>query len=414
MRPWHRIPALERESILTKMINRYCRIPLTSKTSLIVIAFLLFEGIVYPQSIPDSCMYLGKKPPELIPERFILEVTTGSFAAERIAISNDGKEIFYTEVKSYYPATGDTIKCYRFSNRKWRGPFNIFPGYLAPALSVTGDTMYFQTAGSGYETFMAVKKGKGWTRPQRILKNLNSAHYLQVTGKGDYFISSKSDNTIGENDWCKLLVANTDSIAQSLGRPVNTEWDNLDFYIAKDESFIIIAAPAGLAISYPKADRGWTSPRSLGKDINFGLASWGPYVTADKKYLFYSTGTKPDYSDAGIFWVRIDNLIDSLKNTNNVPFLKKSLENQVGFVNRKVDFTIPEDGFIDDDGETTFIYSATLNNGQPLPGWLNFDETTGRFSGMPTEPSEYTIIIAAADRAYAKGLGVFKLTIRDK
>ena len=46
--------------------------------------------------------------------------------------------------------------------------------------------------------------------------------------------------------------------------------------------------------------------------------------------------------------------------------------------------------------------------------FLNFDETTGRFSGTPAEPSEYTIIIAAADRAYAKGLGVFKLTIRDK
>jgi len=117
--------------------------------------------------------------------------------------------------------------------------------------------------------------------------------------------------------------------------------------------------------------------------------------------LFYSTGTKPDYSDAGIFWVRVDNLIDSLKNTNNVPFLKKSLENQVGFVNRKVDFTIPEDGFIDDDGETTFTYSATLNSGQPVPGWLSFDEITERFSGTPAEPSEYTIIVAAADKAYA-------------
>ncbi len=221
------------------MIRRYYRILVISKTGLIVLAFFMFAYIVYAQSIPGSNMYLGKKPPELISERFILAVTTSSFGAERLAISNDGKEIYYTEIKSYYPATGVTIKCYRFSNRKWRGPFNIFPGYLLPALSVTGDTMYFQTAGSEYETFMAVKKGKGWTRPQRILKNLNSAHYLQVTSKGNYYISSKSDNTIGGNDWCKLLFVNTDSVAQSFGRPVNTEWDNLDFYIAKDESFII-------------------------------------------------------------------------------------------------------------------------------------------------------------------------------
>jgi hypothetical protein len=36
-------------------------------------------------------------------------------------------------------------------------------------------------------------------------------------------------------------------------------------------------------------------------------------------------------------------------------------------VNRKVDFTIPEDAFLDEDGETAFTYSATLNTGQPIP-----------------------------------------------
>jgi len=277
---------------------------------------LLLPGyIVSSQTIPADSLYLCQSLPGNNPERFELKINPGSFAAERIAVSSDGKEIYYTEVKGYYPASGDTIKCYRFSDNKWIGPFNIFPGYLSPALTVTGDTMYFQTAGSEYETFMAVKKGKGWTRPQRILKNLNLAHYLQVTGKGNHYISSKSDSTTGGNDWCKLVVVNSDSVALSLGRPLNTEWDNLDFYIAKDESFIITATITGLAVSYPKANGGWTTPRNLGKDINFGLASWGPYVTPDKKYLFYTTGTKPDYSDTGIYWVRIDNMIDNLKNT---------------------------------------------------------------------------------------------------
>lgn len=390
------------------------RIMVIRNTTLSLTALFMFAGNVFAQSIQCSSLYLGMKPPELTPERFTLSVNTGSFAAERIAISNDGKEIYYTEVKSYYPATGDTIKCYRYSNRKWRGPYNIFPGYLSPALSLTGDTIYFQTAGSEYETFMAVKKGNKWTRPQRILKNLNSAHYLQITGKGNYYISSKSEKTIGGNDWSKLQFAISDSTAQSLGRPLNTEWDNLDFYIAKDESFLIAATITGLAISYPKADGGWTSPRNLGEKVNFGISSWGPWVTPDKKYLFYSTGTKSDYSDTGIFWVRIDNLIDSLKNTNNVPFLQKRLENQIGFVNKKVDFKIPEDAFLDDDGETTFRYSATLNTGQPVPGWLRLDEIKGNFSGTPTEPGEFTIIVTAADKENAIGLGVFKLTIRGK
>lgn len=386
----------------------------TRNTALVFTAFFILADIAYTQSIPGPAMYLGEKTPEAKPERFDLDVTAGSFAAERIAISNNGKEVYYTEVRSYYPATGDTIKYYRYSGRKWKGPYNLFPGYLSPALSVSGDTMYFQTAGSEYETFMAVKKGKGWTRPQRILKNLNSAHYLQVTGKRNYYISSKSDNTTGGNDWCKLLTVNSDSVALSTGRPLNTEWDNLDFYVAKDESFIITANITGLAISYPKENGSWTSPRNLGPVINFGLASWGPYVTRDKKFLFYSTGTKPDYSDVGIFWVRIDKLIDSLKNTNNVPYLQKKLENVIGFVNRKVDFTIPEDAFLDDDGETTFSYSAALNTGQPLPGWLTFDKLTGKLYGSPSEPAEYTLLITAADKENAKGFGVFMLTIREK
>ena len=79
---------------LTKMVRSYYRIQAMWKIRLIVIAFFLFGDIVYTQSIPGSSMYLGKKPPEIIPERFILAVTTGSFAAERIAISNDGETIF--------------------------------------------------------------------------------------------------------------------------------------------------------------------------------------------------------------------------------------------------------------------------------------------------------------------------------
>ena len=382
------------------------------KSALPVFILLFLGHWVFSQEKPEGSLYLGQTPPGGIPKRFELSVNPGSFSAERIAISNDGTEIFYSEVKSYYPASGDTIKYYRYSGRKWRGPYNLFPGFLSPVLSASGDTIFFQTAGSAYETFMAVKKGKAWSRPQRILKNFNSAHYLQVTGKGNAYISSKSQNRIGGNDWCRLILENSDTVALSLGRPLNTEWDDLDFYIAGDESYILVATITGLAVSYPKPGGGWTSPRNLGKDINFGLASWGPFVTPDKKYLFYTTGTKPDYSDTGIFWVRVDNLIDSLEHTNNVPYLQRKLENQTGSAGHLIDFSIPGDSFLDDDGETRFTYSAMLNTGQALPSWLSFDCITGRFSGVTVEPAEYTILLIADDKHNASVPGLFKLTIR--
>lgn len=88
------------------------------------------------------------------------------------------------------------------------------------------------------------------------------------------------------------------------------------------------------------------------------------------------------------------------------------MENKVSFVNQRVDFKIPDDAFADDDGETTFSYSAILNTGQPLPGWLTFDKLTGKFYGSPFEPAEYIVIVTAADKEKATGLGFFKLTIK--
>ncbi|MFN8240267.1 MAG: hypothetical protein U0X39_05880 [Bacteroidales bacterium] len=284
------------------------------RTALTILLILAICQLLSSQKLPEGSRYLGQTPPGTTPVKFPLEVNKGSFAAERIAISKDGKEIYYTEVRSYYPAKGDTIKCYRFTGKGWSGPFNIFPAFLSPALSLAGDKMYMQTAGDEYDTYMSVRKGRQWTSPQRILKNLNSAHYLQYSAKGNAFISSKPAKGLGGNDWCRLL---TDSTVVSLGKPLNNRQDNLDFFVARDESFIIIAVNTGLSISFPAKEGSWTTPVNLGKKINFGLASWGPYVTDDKKYLFYSTGTKPDYSDCGIFWVRVDNLIDSLKNVNN-------------------------------------------------------------------------------------------------
>ncbi len=276
------------------------------KSVFTIAVLVLINSIVHSQTIPADSMFLGQTAPGATPEKFKLAVTKGSFAAERIAISIDGKEIYFSEVKSYYPATGDTIKFYRYADNKWTGPFNLFAGYISPTLTTTGDTLFFETAKTNYETYYSVKKGNHWSAPQRMLKNLNSAHYLQVTGLGNYFISSVAEDGVGESDWCKLLISGADSMVHSLGKPLNTDKDNLDFFMARDESFIIIATGSGLAISYKKSDGEWTGPENMGKEINYGLGSWGPYVTADCKYLFYSTGTKPDYSDTGIYWVKFD------------------------------------------------------------------------------------------------------------
>jgi hypothetical protein len=284
------------------------------KSILLSTVLFLLASACFAQKLPTGNLYLGQTPPGNTPKAFPLKVNEGFFAAERIAISNDGREIYYSEIKGYYPIRGENIKKYTFSGGKWTGPFDLFSGY-APSLSLTGDTMYLERKGPGNksETYISVKNGSGWGKPIRVLTKLNKAHYYQVTKKGNRYVSSIAGNGIGLNDWCKVSINGSDSTAISLGSPLNTGWENLDFFVSGDESYMIVTNRPALAISYRKADGSWTDPRVLGKKIDFGLGSWGPWVTPDNKYLFYSTGTKPDYSDVSVYWVRIDNVIDSLR-----------------------------------------------------------------------------------------------------
>lgn len=82
-------------------------------TLMLIVVFVITNNIT-AQSIPKDSLYLGQAAPGLTPKVFKLEVTPGTFAAERIAISKDGTEIFYSEIKSYYPVKGAKVRYYKY------------------------------------------------------------------------------------------------------------------------------------------------------------------------------------------------------------------------------------------------------------------------------------------------------------
>lgn len=382
-------------------------------STIILLAVLL--NTCFAQPIPTDSLYLSQVPPGNTPKVFNLPVSAGSFAAERIAISNDGKEIYYTVIHNYYPTAGDTIKYFKYTGNRWTGPFNLFNGYLAPALSVTGDTMYFQNNVVPYQTLFSYRTGSGWSTPQRILYGLNSAHYFQVTNNGHHYISSVSNPSIGASDWCRLYMNGSDTTAVSLGLPVNSAVDNLDFSVSRDESFMIISKYSGnsakLFVSYHQTNNTWTNPKNLGPAINFGLAMWGGYISSDNKYLFYTTGTNPNYSDVSVRWVRIDALVDSLSHTNFIPYLKNQIPQQYDTVGVPFNYVIPDTTFIDDDGNNTLTYSATLSDGSALPSWLNFNPQTRILSGTPATACTFTIKVMVTDNDSAKAWCLFNIVV---
>jgi hypothetical protein len=180
--------------------------------------------------------------------------------------------------------------------------------------------------------------------------------------------------------------------------------------MAKDETYIIfpeiIGGAGDLYISYKKTDTTWTNPKSLSSLINSTDWEFGPYVSPDKNYLFFSRATA-----AATYWVKIGNMIDSLKSTNFLPYVNSKIGNQTDTLGHSFSLTIPDSTFIDDDGNNTLTYSATLSNNNPLPAWLPFNPDTKTFSGALDSIGTFIIKVTATDTANAFVSSTFTLNV---
>ena len=115
-----------------------------------------------------------------------------------------------------------------------------------------------------------------------------------------------------------MPASDADTSIRDLGSPLNSPGFNGDFFIAMDESYMIISTretkdfECELYISFRKKDKTWTNPQSLGPLINDGRAHrYGQYVSPDGRYLFYTRGASE--KDCAVYWVRFDRLLNKLK-----------------------------------------------------------------------------------------------------
>lgn len=382
---------------------------------LLVISMLVISSLsLYAQVIPNDSLYLGQIPPGNTPKIFDLALTDGHRACERIAITSDGKEIYYGELNSY-PASSLRTRCYRYEDNKWQGPFNVFEGFMAPKFSGNDSILYLQN--KFFYTYFSVRTSTGWSLPVRLISKDQRTHYFQETNLNNSYASSYYEGSPSDGDICKVMVVNQDTILQSLGVPLNSTVQENDFYIAADESYIFlsknIAGGAGdIYLSFKKDNGKWTNPTKLGAPINKSGAFWeyGQFVSNDNKYLFFTSGGSR-MNSYYTYWVKIDTLLDSLRHTNFVPYLINQIPAQSSEAGHLFNYTISDSTFFDDDGNNTLTYSASLSNGNPLPAWLSFDSATRTFSGTPSEVDTIKVKITAKDNADASVSCIFEIYI---
>jgi tetratricopeptide (TPR) repeat protein len=198
--------------------------------------------------------YIDQAPPEHSARVFRLQTHEGYFAGDRIAISADGKELYYTEVTNTW--SDYNIRYYKYSDQKWNGPFDLFSGFLGPALSVDNKTMFFEKYNDSRTCWHSKRSDTGWSTPTLCteLPDPKDKHYLRDTASGRIYASSRGAlNGIGQMDISTYVKTDAKGAYHSLGRPLNSPGNEGDFYVARDESFIVFGSPhrGGCSIRVP-------------------------------------------------------------------------------------------------------------------------------------------------------------------
>lgn len=368
--------------------------------------------------------YLGETPPGDTPRIFAPGklADTPYYSNDRLVFSPDGKEIYYGVNTKWYDGTNQKLKYFKYEDGKWNGPFTLMEHYNTQIFSMDGKTMYLMGGPDPNNLNYSRRTDNGWAPPRNwgshntILYDFTPTISGQIYGATSNFTGEPKRP--GNFDVCTMTISGKDTIVKTLGVPVNAPGWNGDFFIAPDESYLIISAKESkdyeceLYISYRKPNRSWTNPKSLGQLINGDVSHrWGVTVTPDNLYMFYTYGETEKLT--AIYWVRFDKLLEKLKHTNFEPYVKDSLTDQSTNVNNPFTFKLNPDHFYDDDGNNTLKYSATSPDGSPLSAWLKFDKSKMLLSGTPKVTGVYKIKVIATDPAGAKAESVFSLTVID-
>ncbi|WP_375474605.1 DUF4347 domain-containing protein [uncultured Nostoc sp.] len=187
-------------------------------------------------------------------------------------------------------------------------------------------------------------------------------------------------------------------------------------------------ATQGILFSFTVPDGTFTDP-----DVEDSL-TYTATLDDDKPLpngLKFNTATKtfsgtPENGDVGSINIKVtaqdvageqtsDVFKITINNVNDPPVLVKEIADQQVTEDTLFNFTVPADTFSDADVGDILTYTATLENDDLLPTWLNFNPTTFTFSGTPEneDVGGLNIKVTAKDVAGEQASDVFKLAVAD-
>jgi len=227
------------------------------------------------------------------------------------AVAPDGSALYFSQVKDRN--WGDqTIMVAERRGDGWATPHDVaFSGSAAsdraPRLSVDGNKLFFSSnrplPGTQTQDFnlWVVERNAGghWSEPSPLSINTDAVEmHSAVTRDGTlYFASSGRPDGLGRSDLYRSRYRDGRfATAEHLGETINSELSQPDVYVSPDGDWMILATtdhPDGLGgddlyVSYWR-DGAWIAPRNLGPAVNTPEYEYGPTVSGDGEYLYFTS-----------------------------------------------------------------------------------------------------------------------------
>lgn len=259
--------------------------------------------------------YLGQKPPVSEPVLFAPGIVSSGKNHSSVAISPDGKEIYWSLVKDIRKIWFTKLK-----NGIWTEPEMLsfckrdsFM-YDNPFITSDGKKMFFTLFDPGAITqnketiWYAERSQSEWLAPKPISSEVNDIplHWsISVSDFGTlYFqfqdVSGKSKGGIGDIYYSKLVNGEYKKPV-SIGPAINTPATETCPHIAPDESYIVFTRfdetnvkNTGIFISYRDKLGNWL-PAVMAEGGTKEKGGLSPRISPDGKYLFYVNG--------GMWWM---------------------------------------------------------------------------------------------------------------
>ena len=274
--------------------------------------------------------FFGQKPPADEPEIFAPGTISLKTRLETYpTFSPDGKTMFFSVVNAAW--TAGRILCTRFENgvltKPEPAPFSD-DRYInwESSLSPDGKRMFFASnrpPSSGMDIWMVERTSDtAWSAPVLVPEPVNSAAEDGspcVTDSGTLYFKSRRGGGEG-GSWLYRAMPKDGAYPQieSLGNVAKTTAGETEPFMSPDERYLIFISETrkggsggwDLWICFRENDGSWTEPVNLGPDVNTADDEYGPRVTPDGKYLFFTREVRGKSMD--IYWVST-RVIDKLR-----------------------------------------------------------------------------------------------------